>query len=141
MSQPPTPYDRSFSFTGWSIAHPTEPHQGDKIDLQLDNVAASLEQTINRLNEIQQDDGLVRATALTPSLQADIDNAALSAANAVYATNLAQLPNKAAARANLQIAAYHPGYPMFIATAGPTVGKLRFTASNGLQYYVDATQV
>jgi hypothetical protein len=142
MSQPPTPYDRSFSFTGWSIAHPTEPHQGDKIDTELDAIIASLQETIDRLNEIQQDDGFVRASALSPNLQAEINAAAASAATAVYATNLAQLSNKATARANLQISTYHPGYPVFTPQPGsPSEGKLTFTLLNGTQYEVDAIKV
>jgi hypothetical protein len=142
MSQPPTPYDRAYSFTAWSVSNPNDPHQGQKIDIELDAIVTSLQQTIDRLNEIQQNDGFIRVAALSPSLQAEIDAAAASAATAVYATNLAQLSNKAAARANLQISTYHPGYPSFTANPGQSIlGKLTFTLLNGTQYRVDATKV
>jgi hypothetical protein len=75
-------------------------------------------------------------------LQAEIDAAAASAATAVYATNLAQLSNKATARANLQISTYHPGYPTFTPIPGdPIEGKLTFTLLNGMQYEVTAFKV
>lgn len=64
MSQPPAPYDRSWSFTDFSQSNPTTPHQGQKIDQELNNVQASLNATISRLEEIQADDGKVRTTAL-----------------------------------------------------------------------------
>ncbi len=107
MSQPPSPYDRQFSFTGWSIAHPNEPHQGDKVDLELNEIKQSLDETQARLAEIQRDDGLIRAEALSPGLQALVDDAAAAAATAVYATNLAQLSDKALARSNLQLPSYY----------------------------------
>ena len=64
MSQPPAPYDRSWSFTDFSQSNPTTPHQGQKIDQELNNVQDSLNDTISRLGEIQADDGKVRTTAL-----------------------------------------------------------------------------
>lgn len=64
MSQPPAPYDRSYSFTDFSESNPTTPHQGQKIDQELNNVRTSLNATISRLGEIQADDGKVRTTAL-----------------------------------------------------------------------------
>lgn len=63
-SQPPEPYERSYSFTDFSQSNPTTPHQGQKIDQELNNVRVSLNGTIFRLGEIQADDGKVRTTAL-----------------------------------------------------------------------------
>lgn len=64
MSQPPTPYARSWSFTNFSTSNPTTPHQGQKIDLELNNAMSSLNATISRLNEVQADDGKIRNSAL-----------------------------------------------------------------------------
>lgn len=71
MSQPPAPYDRSYSFTDFSQSNPTTPHQGQKIDQELNNVQAALNATISRLGEIQTDDGNVRTTALNLAVIAE----------------------------------------------------------------------
>jgi hypothetical protein len=74
MSQPPAPYDRSYSFTDFSQSNPTTPHQGQKIDQELNNVQAALNDTISRLGEIQADDGLVRTTALNlPAIAEEVE--------------------------------------------------------------------
>lgn len=92
MSQPPTPYTRSYSFTGWQVSNPNDPLRGNYVDQQLDNIATSLSATISRLNEIQRDDGAIRDTALPSTLsnvptlaasaQASANSAATSASNA-----------------------------------------------------------
>lgn len=64
MSQPPAPYDRSWSFTNFSQSNPTTPHQGQKIDQELNNARTAINATISRLGEIQADDGKIRTTAL-----------------------------------------------------------------------------
>ena len=71
MSQPPAPYDRSWSFTDFSQSNPTTPHQGQKIDQELNNVQDSLNDTISRIGEIQADDGKVRTTALNLAVIAE----------------------------------------------------------------------
>ena len=74
MSQPPAPYDRSWSFTNFSQSNPTTPHQGQKIDQELNNVQDSLNDTISRLGEIQADDGKVRTTALNlPAIAEEVE--------------------------------------------------------------------
>jgi hypothetical protein len=74
MSQPPAPYDRSWSFTDFSQSNPTTPHQGQKIDQELNNVQDSLNDTISRLGEIQADDGFVRTTALNlPAIAEEVE--------------------------------------------------------------------
>lgn len=159
MSQPPTPYDRSYSFTAWSVSNPDDPHQGQKIDQQLDAVATSIDQTIDRLNEVQADDGKLRASAFPQSFKDDVESVSTDAllasafasaasgsataaagsasqaassasssaasasasassaaassasaaqAQAVYDTNLAELPDKQEARDNLQLDQFHP---------------------------------
>ena len=64
MSQPPAPYDRSYSFTDFSESNPTTPHQGQKIDQELNNARTAINSTIARLGEVQADDGKIRTTAL-----------------------------------------------------------------------------
>lgn len=71
-SQPPEPYERSYSFTDFSQSNPTTPHQGQKIDQELNNVRVSLNGTIFRLGEIQADDGKVRTTALDLAVIAEV---------------------------------------------------------------------
>lgn len=64
MSQAPSPFTRSYSFTAWSVSNPNNPVGGNYIDQQFDYAATSINDTIDRLNEIQADNGKVRATAL-----------------------------------------------------------------------------
>lgn len=68
MSQPPSPYSRSYSFTAWTVSNPNDPQRGNYIDQQLDNVATSLNATISRLGEVQADDGKIRSSALPSAL-------------------------------------------------------------------------
>lgn len=67
MSQPPTPYSRQYNFAGWSVTHPTTPHQGNKLDQEYNALLASVNATISRLSEIQRDDGALRLS------QSDVD--------------------------------------------------------------------
>jgi hypothetical protein len=71
MSQPPAPFDRSWSFTDFSQSNPTTPHQGQKIDQELNNARTAINATISRLGEIQADDGKVRTTALNLAVIAE----------------------------------------------------------------------
>lgn len=74
MSQPPAPYDRSWSFTDFSQSNPTTPHQGQKIDQELNNARTAINATISRLGEIQADDGKVRTTALNlPAIAEEVE--------------------------------------------------------------------
>lgn len=63
MSQPPTPYSRQYNFAGWSITHPTTPHQGNKLDQEYNAILSTVNQTIARLSEIQRDDGTLKLPA------------------------------------------------------------------------------
>lgn len=64
MSQPPSPYERSYNFTDFQSANPTTPLPGNKVDQELNNARTALNATISRLGEIQRDDGKVRDEAL-----------------------------------------------------------------------------
>lgn len=92
-SQPPTPYDRSYSFRAWSISNPNDPHQGQQIDQQLDNAGLSLNQTITRLNEIQADDGKIRLSSLPEAISGSVE----AAQDAVEAAEAAAAQAEAAA--------------------------------------------
>jgi hypothetical protein len=75
MSQPPAPYERSYSFTGFSTSNPTTPHQGQKIDQELNYARTAINDTISRLGEIQADDGKIRTTALNlPVIAEEVEN-------------------------------------------------------------------
>ena len=105
MSQPPSPYTRSYSFTAWTVSNPNNPLPGNNVDQQLDYIATSLNATISRLSQIQYDDGSLKlGTTITAAAQ----SAANQAATNVYATNLSLLADKAEARANLELNQYYP---------------------------------
>lgn len=60
MSQPPSPYERNYSFTDHSAQQPTIPQPGNKLDIEFNDILTTLNATITRLNEIQRDDGKIR---------------------------------------------------------------------------------
>lgn len=64
MSQPPAPYDRQYNFTDYQTANPSAPLPGQKVDQELNAVRTALNDTQDRLGEIQADDGLIRTSAL-----------------------------------------------------------------------------
>lgn len=68
MSQPPSPFTRSYSFTAWTVSNPNDPQRGNYIDQQFDYAATSINDTIDRLNEIQANDGKIRSSALPSAL-------------------------------------------------------------------------
>lgn len=80
MSQPPTPYSRQYNFAGWSVANPTTPHQGNKLDQEYNAILATVNQTISRLGEIQRDDGVLRINDATAAELAAESEGVLAAA-------------------------------------------------------------
>lgn len=131
MSQPPTPFARSWSFTDFSTNNPTTPHQGQKIDLELNNVLAVLNYTISRLNEVQADDGKVRnsglnfttiAAAIGPILSVSIINSINSAGTTqVAAVNAA---------GTTQVSAVNAAGATFAATASTVSTNAAAAASS-----------
>lgn len=94
MSQPPAPYDRSYSFTDFSQSNPTTPHQGQKIDQELNNARTAINATISRLGEIQADDGKIRTAALNLAVIAEeveplLTDGPVQAVNAAGAAQIA----------------------------------------------------
>ena len=82
MSQPPDKYDRIFDFTDFSAMQPSAQQPGQKIDQELNAARVSINETIDRLNEIQRDDGKLRATAVDTSEFQGIVDAATATATA-----------------------------------------------------------
>lgn len=67
MSQQPQKYERNFDFNTFSQSNPTAQQPGNYLDIEFNDVKLSLDQTIDRLNEIQRDDGKVNPLAIDPS--------------------------------------------------------------------------
>ena len=86
MSQPPDHYERIFDFTDFSAMQPDAQHPGQKIDQELNAARESLNETIDRLGEIQRDDGKIRASALDTTEFQGIVNGATAAAAASAAS-------------------------------------------------------
>lgn len=55
MSQP-LPYERDYSFAGFQSGHPKTPLPGDKVDAELDQVAATMDEVLERIAILQRDD-------------------------------------------------------------------------------------
>lgn len=93
MSQPPSPYERSYSFTDNSTNNPTSQQPGQNIDQELNAARTAINATQSRLGEVQADDGKVRTTALNlPAVAAAVEplltTAPITAVNAAGATQV-----------------------------------------------------
>jgi len=55
MAQP-LPYERDFDFEGFQSSHPSTPLPGDKVNLELDQVAETFDQVLARIAILQRDD-------------------------------------------------------------------------------------
>ena len=93
MSQPPGPYERSYSFTDFSTNNPNAQQPGQKIDQELNNVQDALNNTQDRLGELQADDGKLRETSLRmetlgPAVAPFVSASAIDAINTAGGTQL-----------------------------------------------------
>jgi hypothetical protein len=61
----PTKYGRDYSFTGYQANNPADPLPGNKVDAELDNVAQSLEETIDALADVRRSDGGLKNEIVT----------------------------------------------------------------------------
>lgn len=69
----PQPYDRQFSFTGFSSNYPSDPQPGVQIDGEFNAVKATLDAILSNLLKIQRDDGALRNSSVTlSSLATDV---------------------------------------------------------------------
>jgi len=57
MSAAPDKPERGYSFTEWTNTNPTQPQPGDKLDQEFDRTNESVGEVIDRLADIQRDDG------------------------------------------------------------------------------------
>lgn len=55
MAQP-LPYERDFDFAGFQSTHPSTPLPGDKVNLELDQIAETFDQIRERIRILQRDD-------------------------------------------------------------------------------------
>jgi hypothetical protein len=86
MSNQPPPYTRQFNFENYQTLNPTSPLPGDKVEAELNGARSSINQTISRLNEIQNADGSLKVPG---ALVAETNATATSVATSV-ATSTAQ---------------------------------------------------
>ena len=83
MSTPPTNYDRQYNFEDFQTLNPTAPLPGQEIEAELNNIELSVNQTILRLNELQNSDGSLK---IGSSLSAQTVALATTTATAVAET-------------------------------------------------------
>lgn len=62
----PTPYSRSYSFSGYQTATPSAPLPGQQVDTQLDAIAAANAGVITALKDIRRSDGKLAANSVGP---------------------------------------------------------------------------
>jgi hypothetical protein len=80
MSNQPPPYSRQFNFEDYQTLNPTAPLPGEKVEAELNGARSSINQTISRLNEIQNADGSLKTPA---ALAAETTATATAVATAV----------------------------------------------------------
>lgn len=80
MSQVPDQYGRSYNFTGFSVNNPEAQQPGQYLDQEFDLIQASLNATINRLSEIQKDDGSLKMSDAQAKALADSSEGTMAAA-------------------------------------------------------------
>lgn len=90
MSNQPPPYSRQFNFEDYQSLNPTAPLPGEKVEAELNGARASINQTISRLNEIQNADGSLKTPdALEAETTATATAVATATANSATQTYLA----------------------------------------------------
>ncbi len=66
MSSIPTKYTRAAAFAAFEVAAPNTPKSGTDLDMEFERLRATTDQTIDRLSEIQRDDGKLRNESVHP---------------------------------------------------------------------------
>lgn len=79
MSSAPTKYTRQANFTAFSTAHPDEQQPGSSLDAEFDTLVTVANKVIDRLNEIQRNDGALANQVVTPDTLAATTLALISA--------------------------------------------------------------
>lgn len=72
----PTKYSRDYGFANFQASQPNKPLPGTEVDVELDNVSRSIEETIEALQDIRRSDGtlkngIVTIDSLAPELTLD----------------------------------------------------------------------
>jgi hypothetical protein len=68
MSSPPVKYLRYFDFTNFATLNPEKPLPGASVDVELNRLKVTTDQTIDRLGLIQNDDGTLKGVIGTAQL-------------------------------------------------------------------------
>lgn len=69
----PTKYTVSFDFSGWQATNPADPLPGPQVDIQFDNIAASIDEIVEALKEVRRADGSLQNGSVTiESLSAEV---------------------------------------------------------------------
>jgi hypothetical protein len=80
VSQPP-PFNRSFSFNNFQAANPSAALPGNQVDLEFNNVKATLDATLANIKLIQRDDGALKNGSVTyDTLSASLQTAGIAPA-------------------------------------------------------------
>lgn len=66
MAQP-TPYERQYSFRAYQTANPDDPLPGQKVDIELNAVKATIDEILTNLALIQRDDGALANSSVGTS--------------------------------------------------------------------------
>lgn len=106
----PTPYDPSYSFTGFQASNPTTPLPADQVDNELENIAESLSETITALADVRRSDGalkngIVTFDSLSPEVAAQVGEGIEDALVAAEASADASAASATAASASADDAA------------------------------------
>src|SRR5690625_4023995 len=108
----PTRYTPGFNYSGWEADHPTEPKPGSELDNDFAHIRHSIDETIRALKDVRRSDGklnnaVVTFDALNPAVKAAIAGSEFDyevlEEFAVKSANLQDLPDKEAARENLEV--------------------------------------
>lgn len=92
MSNQPPEYTRQYNFENFQTINPTSPLPGNKVEAELNAARSSINQTISRLNEIQNADGSLKtpgalATETTATATSVATSVATTTAQAYLAAN------------------------------------------------------
>lgn len=91
MSNQPPEYTRQYNFENFQTLNPTSPLPGDKVEAELNAARSSVNQTISRLNELQNADGSLKTPgALVAQTTATATSVATSVAETATQAYLAQ---------------------------------------------------
>jgi len=141
----PTKYQRSYSFTNYQASSPADPLPGTQVDNELENIEASIEQTVEALKDIRRSDGalknnIVTRDALDAELSAELgegslDNREAAEAAAEAAEAAQELAEAAAVAAEAYVTAREATSTTSLAVG---TGTKVFTTQSGKQFSAGA---